>query len=173
MDEPATSQDALYRDVVRDYGAALARLALAYEPDRTAAEDLIQDIHLAVWTSLASFAGRCSLRTWVYRVAHNTAVSQVTRRRGRTPAFVSLDDLAEAPIADVSVDSDVQILRSRLLALVQTLSPIDRQVIVLYMEEVDAASIAEIVGLSAGGVATRIHRIKKALAHRFHLRTER
>ena len=173
MDDPVVGQDALYRQVVHDYGAALARLARAYEPDRTKAEDLYQEIHLAVWVSLGSFAGRCSLRTWVYRVAHNTAVSLISRRRGRGPAFVSLDELAERPGADAADDGDARLLRARLLALVQTLAPVDRQVIVLYMEDLDAAAIVEIVGLSAANVATKIHRIKKVLAQRFHVRVER
>jgi len=47
------------------------------------------------------------------------------------------------------------------------LKPIERQVILLYLEGTDAASIAEITGISAGNVATKIHRIKKILAGRF------
>jgi RNA polymerase sigma-70 factor (ECF subfamily) len=37
--------------------------------------DLLQEIHLALWRSFATFDDRCSLRTWVYRVAHNVATS--------------------------------------------------------------------------------------------------
>ena len=54
------------------------------------------------------------------------------------------------------------------LSLVQTLEPIDRRVILLYLEDVDAASIGEITGLSARNVSTKIHRIKQVLAKRFH-----
>jgi RNA polymerase sigma-70 factor, ECF subfamily len=56
----------------------------------------------------------------------------------------------------------------QLLALVQTLEPLDRRVILLYLEDVDAASIGEITGLSAGNVATKVHRIKQILSRRFH-----
>jgi RNA polymerase sigma-70 factor (ECF subfamily) len=55
-----------------------------------------------------------------------------------------------------------------LLALIQSLDPLDRQVILLYLEDVDAQSIAAIVGLSPGNVATKVHRIKQILARRFH-----
>jgi RNA polymerase sigma-70 factor (ECF subfamily) len=51
--------------------------------------------------------------------------------------------------------------------LIQQLKPIDRQVIVSYLEELDAAAISEITGLSPGSVAVRIHRIKNILARRF------
>jgi RNA polymerase sigma-70 factor (ECF subfamily) len=54
---------------------------------------------VALWRSFGSFDGRCSLRTWVYRVAHNVATSQVIRRRGRAPALVGLDELESMPDA--------------------------------------------------------------------------
>lgn len=160
--------DALYQEAVAAFGGALARLARAYEPDPQKCEDLLQEIHLALWVSLRSFNGRCSVRTWAYRVAHNTAISHVTRRRGKAPRLVSLDELADEPATAPDAGEDLGLVRRRLLDLVQTLAPTDRQVILLYLEDVDAASIAEIVGLSPGNVATKIHRIKKVLSRRFH-----
>ncbi len=51
--------------------------------------------------------------------------------------------------------------------LIRQLKPLDRQVIISYLEDMDAASIAEITGLSPANVAMRIHRIKHILARRF------
>ena len=56
----------------------------------------------------------------------------------------------------------------RLSVLIRQLRPLDRQVIVSYLEDMDAASIGEITGLSPANVAVRIHRIKNILARRFH-----
>ena len=150
------------------YRAALERLAHAYEPDADRRLDLLQEIHVALWRSFASFDGRCSLRTWVYRVAHNVATSQVIRRRGRAPAFVGLDELESVPDAtDHEQMLDDRRRLDRLMMLIHRLDPFDRQVILLYLEGVDAASIGEIAGISAGNVATRVHRVKKLLARRF------
>jgi RNA polymerase sigma-70 factor (ECF subfamily) len=52
--------------------------------------------------------------------------------------------------------------------LIEQLRPLDRQVMVLYLEELDAASIADITGLSPANVATRVGRIKQRLRQRFH-----
>jgi RNA polymerase sigma-70 factor (ECF subfamily) len=52
--------------------------------------------------------------------------------------------------------------------LIRALRPPDRQVMLLYLEDQDAATIAEITGLSAGNVATKVHRIKQVLTRRFH-----
>ena len=77
----SSGQDERYAIAAAEFGGAMERLARAYEADADPRRDLIQDIHVALWHSLAGFDGRCSLRTWVYRVAHNTAASHVQRRR--------------------------------------------------------------------------------------------
>ena len=161
-------QDCLYKEAVATYAAAVERLTRAYESDADRRLDLLQEIHLALWRSLASFDGRCSLRTWVYRVAHNVATSQVTRRRSRAPAFVGLDELEAMPdTVDREQTLDDRRALDRLMALIHELEPLDRQIILLYLEEFDAAAIAEITGLSPGNVATKVHRLKKLLAQRF------
>lgn len=163
------SQDALYDEAAGEYGAALERLAGSYEFDRDKCRDLLQDIHLAIWRSFEGFAGNCSLRTWVYRVAHNVAASHVVRhqRAGKRP-LVNLDDVDDLPVAGDSGDAfDRERSLERLREFIQQLKPIERQVILLYLEGTDAAGIAEITGISAGNVATKIHRIKKILAGRF------
>ena len=91
-----------YEEAIVMYGAALERLARAYEADADRRLDLLQEVHIALWRSRAGFDERCSLRTWGYRAAHNTATSQALRRRASTPTFVSLDDLASMP-AEASV----------------------------------------------------------------------
>lgn len=169
MANSAVDQDVLYEQAAATYTSAIERLARGYEPDPDKRRDLVQDIHVALWRSFAQFAGRASMRTWVYRVAHNTAISRVTRRRAREPKFVTLEELADTPVAnDGTDDVDRRIALERLLALIRRLDPIDRQVILLYLEEFDAQSIAEIVGIAPGNVATKVHRLKQILSRRFH-----
>jgi len=133
--------------VARELGAALERLAGGYERDPDARRDLLQDIHVALWRSLARYDGRCSLRTWVYRVAHNTAISRVLRPRASARTLVAIDEDLDA-VAD-AVDRehgfDRQRALDRLHRLIQRLRPLDRQVMLLYFEDEDAASIAEII----------------------------
>ena len=130
--------------------------------------DLLQDIHLALWQSLDRFDGRCSLRTWTYRVAHNLAISKVIRRRTRMPTLVGVDDLElRAESGDREDQFDRARAAARLLAIIHELKPLDRQVMLLYLEDLDALEIAEVTGLSAVNVATKVHRIKKVLAARF------
>lgn len=159
-------QDELYQSAAIEYGPALERLARAYEADAEKRRDLLQEIHFQLWRSYAGFDGRCSARTWVYRIAHHAAASHVMRERRTFTALVSLEELEKLP--DKAQPADRQLNLERLAKLIQQLKPLDRQVIVSYLEDMDAASIADITGLSPANVAMRIHRIKNVLARRFH-----
>jgi RNA polymerase sigma-70 factor, ECF subfamily len=170
----ATNQDDLYRHAAELYGSALARLVSAYEADPEKRRDLNQDIHFQLWRSFQRYDARCSLRTWVYRVAHHVAASHVLRERKIFSKLVSLEQLETLPDKDQGhfeaghIEMDQRRNLERLSELIQRLKPLDRQVIVGYLEDMDAASIGEITGLSPGNVAMRIHRIKNILARRFH-----
>jgi RNA polymerase sigma factor (sigma-70 family) len=161
------TQDEHYLRAITEFGPALVRLARAYEQDSDQRRDLLQDVYFALWRSFAGFAGQCSLRTWVYRVAHNAAIS--ARLRRRKARLVSLEELADMPAPDDPENAvgNARVLE-RLRILIRRLTPPDDQVMLLYLEDQDAASIAEITGLSAGAVATRIHRVKHLLSSRFH-----
>ncbi len=165
----ANDQDQLYQAAATTFGGAVARLAQGYEANPERRRDLVQDIHVALWRSLALYDGRCALRTWVYRVAHNTATSYILRqKRARTSQWVGLDD--DLPHGGPGMDEvlhDQQAL-SRLLSLIHQLKPQDRQIILLYLEDMEAGTIAEITGLKASHVATKIHRIKALLRQQFH-----
>jgi RNA polymerase sigma-70 factor (ECF subfamily) len=163
-------QDDVYREAAVTYGAALDRLARAYEADADKRRDLTQEIHFALWRSFGAYDARCSMRTWIYRVAHNVAASHVARQRRFRPAvLVSLEEVeALADPNPGQPGADRQQVLDRLMALIHRLKALDRQVILSYLEGLDAAAIGEITGISPGNVATKIHRIKAVLARQFH-----
>ncbi|MBS0419937.1 MAG: RNA polymerase sigma factor [Proteobacteria bacterium] len=159
-----------YEHIAREYGAALGRLAGAYEANPEKRRDLLQEIHFAIWRSLQIFEGQCSIRTWVYRVAHNTAYTHIARNKRRArEQLLSLDELSEiADTHDTENTTDRLRVMQRLGKLIARLQVLDRQIILLYLEDLDATSIAAIVGLAPGNIATKIHRIKALLAAVFH-----
>lgn len=162
-----TAQDRLYAEVSADHAPAIARLARAVEADADRARDLEQDMHLALWRSLAAYDGRCAPGTWTYRVIHNIAATHVARARRGAP-LVSLDESGTVLTDDdpeMAVDQNR--LLTRLHGLIAALRPTDRSVILLYLEGLDASAIADVVGLSPGNVAVKVHRIKALLASHF------
>jgi RNA polymerase sigma-70 factor (ECF subfamily) len=122
-----------------------AGLPAVYEADRDRQRDLLQEMHMELWVSFRSFDGRCSLRTWVYRIAHNVGASHVVRARRLASRLVGLETL-EARISTVDGESeaDRSFSATILLDLVHRLKPLDRQVILLYLEGEAAGQIAEV-----------------------------
>lgn len=161
-------QDALYAEAVAAHGAAIRRLARGYEADPDRQQDLLQEMHLELWVSLGSFDRRCSLRTWVYRIAHNVGASHVVRSRRLTSRLVDLEILeTQISPADAAPQADRQLSAAILLDLIRRLKPLDRQVILLYLEGETAGAIAEVTGISAVNAATKIHRIKRVLKQKY------
>ena len=163
---PKSGQSDLYEEAVGEFGAAIERLARSYEFDAHKRQDLLQNIHFDLWRSFERFNGQCSLRTWVYRVAHNVATTHVMdERRRRSTPLVGLEELDTREVG-VEPDADRKVLVSRLMELIQRLRPLDRELAVLYLEGLNAAEISEVMGITPGNVATKISRIKKILSHR-------
>ena len=168
------AQDDLYQQATDAYGDALDRLVRAYEIDPERRRDLLQEIHLALWRSFEKFEGRCSLRTWIYRIAHNIATSHVIRKRSANTRLMSLEEVASIPQrGDEFGNADRRMDIERLLQLIHQLRPPDREIMLLYLEDLDAPSIGEIMDMSAVNVRSKIHRIKTILARRFHAGGER
>jgi RNA polymerase sigma-70 factor (ECF subfamily) len=158
-----------FQRILTEFGPSLARLTLGYEFDRESRKDLLQEIYIAVWRSLAIYDARCSLRTWVYRVAHNTAVKHVMRARRRAFAtFKNLEDVDE-PEDPKNLEEDLtrEMALRELSLFISRLKPLDRQIILLYVEDFGAEEIAEITGLSRGAVGVKVHRIKQLLIRMF------
>jgi RNA polymerase sigma-70 factor, ECF subfamily len=158
-----TRQNGLYNEAIAEFGGALRRLARGYEADQEKQQDLLQEIHLELWLSLENFDQRCSLRTWVYRIAHNVAADHIVRNRRISARLVDLETVGEPTDGNWRIDADQRLSVTMLLDLVHRLKPLDRQVVLLYLEGETAASIGETTGLTARNVATKMHRIKKLL----------
>jgi RNA polymerase sigma-70 factor (ECF subfamily) len=165
---PKPKRDELYEIATAAFGRALDRLAAGYEADAEKRHDLRQDIHFQLWRSFEVFDGRCSLKTWTFRVAHNTAVSYVNRERRNNAGVVSLEEIERTQLdKDRQPDIDRQRTLQQLSQFIRQLKPLDRQIMISHLEDMDAATIAEITGLSPANVGMKIHRIKNILSNRF------
>jgi RNA polymerase sigma factor (sigma-70 family) len=151
--------------IVRDYGPALSRLAYGYEKVAGTREELMQEIALAIWQALPSFRGECSERTFIYRVAHNCAITHVYWRQSE---HASLDEMpSPAEPVDPRPHPEEQIARAHqrehLRSAIQRLPLVYRQVLMLMLEDLSQAEISEILGITENNVAVRLNRARKAL----------
>ena len=154
-----------FEEVVERFGPALARLAATHEFDRHACEELYQEILLAVWRALPRLNDADRLKPYVFRIAHNRAVSHIAdqvRRASTRPLEVEPADDGNDPSRVVESEQR----RQRLLAAVRSLPLGQRQAISLFFEGLTHGEIAEVLGITENNVAVRINRARRQLTEK-------
>ncbi|MGA2102848.1 MAG: RNA polymerase sigma factor [Candidatus Sulfotelmatobacter sp.] len=165
MSESRRALEQQFNRVLREHGGAISRLAYGYEAVASVREELVQEIALAIWQALGHFRGECSERTFVFRIAHNRGLTHVWRRK---PPHQPLEELEESdepvdPRPHPEEHAARTDQRERLMTAIQSLAVTHRQMIVLMLEGLSHAEIAEVVGITENNVAVRLNRARKAL----------
>ncbi|HVM91133.1 MAG TPA: sigma-70 family RNA polymerase sigma factor [Verrucomicrobiae bacterium] len=151
-----------YQDRLTRY---LRRLGVSRGED---IEDVLQDVFLKAYRNLNDFDQSLRFSSWIYRIAHNTAMSFFRAKRVR-PEGMLVDDSEEALShvkSDLNIETEAErnFDAERLRTALDTLDPKYRDVLVLrYFEQRDYAEISDILRIPEGTVATLIHRAKKRL----------
>jgi RNA polymerase sigma-70 factor (ECF subfamily) len=160
----ATRHDTFLR-LMAQYEPALRRLAAGYVWHGADREDLFQEIAVGLWQAIPKFRGDASERTWLYRIAHNIAISSSTRLHHRARREKTMPDAFDR--ASGGPDSEQELLRNEkrelLLEAIRGLRAVDRQVVLLHLEGLDYSEIEEVSGLSQSAIATRLSRLRYKL----------
>jgi RNA polymerase sigma factor (sigma-70 family) len=159
----ARTRDDEYARVLDEHGRAIRRLATTYERDPVRREDLEQDICVAIWQALPAFRGDCSLRTFVFRIAHNRAVSHVQSHRRHASETLGSDQPVFDPRVSPEDAAALMQRHDRLHTAVQQLPLGMRQVVVLMLEGLTHREIGDVLGISEANVAVRLTRAKAPL----------
>lgn len=146
------------------YGAAFRRLVRVYAAGPADAEDLLQEIWLAIWRAFPGFRGECTERTFVYRIAHNRGLTHRVRQ-SRPDSSAEVSDLPD-PGAGPDVLADRSVRAERLLQAVRALPDRLRQVVLLQLEGLGNQEIAAVTGLTEVNVRVRLSRARAALRER-------
>lgn len=155
--------------LIEEHKKILYKVASSYCRNVADRHDLTQEILIQLWRSFDRYEEQSLFSTWMYRVAMNVAISFYRSESRRTRHTVPFDE----PILDIAgpepESDDVRLLRR----FIDALDELNRALIILYLEGNDHATIAEILGISATNVATKIGRIKERLRRDFETKGER
>lgn len=155
-------REALFNRIMAENQPMIRRICFSYAHSREDYEDLRQDILINIWNGLFGFRSDSSFSTWIYRVALNTCVSTL-RARKKDPRKIAIQELVEDIVAD-SEDSELKENLARLHECISMLSPVDKAIITMRLDECSYEEISKVVGLTVSNVAVRINRIKKKIA---------
>lgn len=128
-----------------------------FSNDADEVADLFQEVLVKLWNGYDSFQGKSDIKTWIYRVTLNTCVTIDRKKRRRNRAMLSMDvDYFDSQEQETA---QVRILHERIARL----QPLDRAIILLWLEQISYGEIGEIVGISAKNVSVRLVRIRVQL----------
>jgi RNA polymerase sigma-70 factor (ECF subfamily) len=156
---PARPEE-LFTEVCRDHTGLIVKAAHAFTTSAADRDDLFQEILVAVWQALPHFKAEARLSTYVYRVAHSCALNW---KRSRRRYQHKLDRFAlETPELTAPPEQRERI--AWLYAKIHQLPPVDRTLILLHLDKLTYADMADITGLTESNIGVRLHRIKQQLS---------
>ncbi len=147
--------------LLEDHRRLIFKVATTYGRGRADVEDLAQEIAAQSWRAFPTYDPARSFSTWLYRIALNVAISwlraEAPRRRRSVPFEADLHDAAVSDEFDA--DDGIRILRG----FIDSQGPLDRALLLLYLEERPFVEIAEILGITVTNTTTKVNRLKERL----------
>ena len=147
-----------FSELIQKNQAIIHKITRIYENGWADREDLFQEICLQLWKSYPNFREEAQFSTWMYRVALNTAISNV-RKNKNSLSFETLRDTDR--VTDEKSDEKEKV--KLLYRAISKLNRIDKAIILLWLEEKNYEEIATIIGTSKNNVSVKLVRIKRKL----------
>jgi RNA polymerase sigma factor (sigma-70 family) len=166
------SRQAIFDVWLQEHAAILHHVAngFASGADR---HDLMQELMLALWRAIPAFRSAARPSTFIFRVTHNAALTWKRAERNyrrRVDSYQEHQLIAsspgDGPVGEAPVDN-----LELLYAAIRTLEPLDRSLVLLQLDGVSYAQIAEIHGLSESNVGVRLNRLKHNLTAKIQEQT--
>ena len=147
-----------FSELIQKNQGIIHKVTLVYTNSVVEREDLFQEICLQLWKSYPNFREEAQFSTWMYRVALNTAISNI-RKKKNSFVFESMKDdnrLASEPLEE---EEHIKML----YRAISKLNQIDKAIILLWLEEKNYEEIASIIGITKSNVSVKLVRIKRKL----------
>lgn len=149
-----------FTQTIRDNQGIIFKITTVYTDNSDDQKDLYQDIVYQLWKSFSSFRNESKISTWIYRIALNTALTRIKKNKKRGhPVPIDKVVLQETDYYDTEFEQRLKML----YAQIHQLNILEKGLMLLLLEGKKYEEIAEITGLTASNVGTRISRIKEKI----------
>ena len=149
-----------FNEIYTTHAPKVYRLCLGYASgDEDQAKEWVQTTFIKVWKHQKTFKGNSAVGTWIYRIAVNVCLSDLRKKKKH---HIINEDLLAAETSDTQADLKADRI-AKMYRCIDQLTEQNRALILLELENLPQATIAQTVGLAHGSVRTRLSRIRKAL----------
>ena len=146
-----------FAGLVRRNRSTIYTVCYMFSKDNDEVADMFQEVLIKLWNGMESFDGRSNVKTWIYRVALNTCITIDNRKRRNRKARLSMD-------IDYFNSREVKSEQAQFLhRRISRLQPLDRAIVLLWLEDISYDEIAAIIGITAKNVSVRLVRIREQL----------
>lgn len=153
-----TDKEREFSRIVREHKSEIYTVCYMFSKDSDEVADLYQDILIKLWGGFDSFRGESSVKTWIWRVALNTCISDDRKKKRRGERVSLTIDI------DPFEDKDEKALQvKQLYGRINKLGLVDRSIVLLWLEAMSYEEIGAIVGISAKNVSVKLVRIREQL----------
>ncbi|WP_027450876.1 RNA polymerase sigma factor [Xylanibacter brevis] len=147
-----------FAQTVKKHRSTIYTVCYMFSQDADEVEDLFQEVLVNLWKGFKGFEQRSDIKTWIYRVALNTCISQNRKKKRRQMEVHITMDINLFKNSDEDT-RQVDMLHKR----ISRLQPFDRAIVLLWLENLPYEEIGQIVGITAKNVSVRLHRIREQL----------
>lgn len=147
-----------FEETLKEQKDTIFTVCYMFSKDEDEVNDLFQEVLINLWKGFESFEQRANIKTWIYRIALNTCISQDRKKKRRSSEVRMTMDI------NLFEDNDedtrqVDMLHKR----ISRLQPFDRAIVLLWLENLPYEEIGQIVGITTKNVSVRLHRIREQL----------
>ena len=160
----SVDEEEIFLRLVDQHRGIIRKVAFGYTSSVADQHDLTQEIMLQLWKAYPRYSPDRPFSTWMYRIAFNVAISFLRRNTRPILQTVALDEVAHQ-LQDESGKPDVDERIALLQKAIATLDPLNRALLLLYLDDHSHRDIAGILGITETNVATKLSRVKERLRH--------
>jgi RNA polymerase sigma-70 factor (ECF subfamily) len=160
---PADGPQARFQALLERHEKIVFKVAHTYCRHAEDRRDLVQEILVQLWRAFPGYDPARTFSTWMYRIALNVAISWVRRAAHRRMQALPADDCLAAPADEPTASLEQEDQVAALHRFLDRLDPLNRALVLLYLEEHSYREIAEVLGITETNVATKLSRLKQRL----------
>jgi len=159
LQEPHAQEE--FVKLVQEHRSMLYKVCRLYCFSDTDRQDLFQEMVIQLWKSWPHFRGESKFSTWLYRIALNTAISDLRKQR-RRPSPIDVNEIP-APLQHVTWPGEEDQQLQQLYAAINRLSEIEKALVMLYLEDKTYEEMEDILGINQNNLRVKMNRIKEKL----------
>lgn len=149
-----------FENLIREHEGLLHKVCRIYASTAADRQDLFQEMVIQLWKAFPKFRGEAKLSTWLYRVAINTAITGLRRKKDLITSYEP-ENLPHQSEDETGAAEEERL--QQLYKAIAQLNEVEKALVMLYLEDRSYDEMEDILGISSGTLRVKMNRVKEKL----------